>query len=270
MLTALWSREEAGAMTSLIISEYAGINAASQLAFGEKMLSPAVTATIYEAAVRAAAGEPIQYIFGYTIFNGYRIEVAPGVLIPRPETEEMTELIIKNNPGFVGRITDLCTGSGCIAIALAGALPGAKLFATENSKDALKIAGRNILSTMTTVKLVDHDLLNDDPSVIPACDIIVSNPPYVTGIEKDEMHVNVLGHEPHEALFVPGDDPLLYYRKIAEVAGMKLAPGGELWLEVNSRYADETAGLFGNELYVTTEVIDDINGKNRFVRARKR
>lgn len=270
MLKDCWPAEEAAALASAIIQEYTGMGRAAQLAFGERVPDADGAARIEDAAARAAAGEPLQYITGYAEFCGHRIEVDPGVLIPRPETEEMTLMIIGENHGFSGTATDLCTGSGCIAIALSMAFPGAVVTATELSPAALETARKNISRIGAPVTLIAGDILNDDPDHIPLSDLIVSNPPYVTLGEKEMMHRNVLDHEPNEALFVPDDDPLLYYRAIARIAALRLLPGGTLWLEVNENYAGETASLFSAALYRKINVTRDIRGKTRFVMAEKR
>ena len=218
---------------------------------------------------RASAGEPLQYIFGYTIFCGHRIGVQPGVLIPRPETEEMVSLIISENRGFTGTAADLCTGSACIAISLSLAFPDATVIAMDNSDKALKVAAQNISATCAAVQLLKADILKQEPATLPATDIIVSNPPYVTESEKRAMHINVLDHEPHDALFVPDTDPLIYYRHIIAVADVALTPRGSLWLEVNESYADETARLLRQDIYMTIKVIEDIRGKKRFIKAEK-
>lgn len=270
MLEAGWPGVEAAALASAIILEYTGMGRAAQMAFGDRVPDDDAAARIEDAAVRAAAGEPLQYIFGYTEFCGHRIEVGPGVLIPRPETEEMTMAIIHAHSGFTGTVTDLCTGSGCIAIALSLAFPGAAVTATDLSDAALSVARRNISRTRAAVSLRKSDILTDEPSVVPLCELLVSNPPYVTMGEKAAMHRNVLDNEPHEALFVPDDDPLLYYRAIASVAETRLLPGGTAWLEVNENLAKETAALFASPLYREVQVIRDIRGKERFVRAERK
>lgn len=264
-----WPAEEAAALASAIISEYTGMGRAAQMAFGERVPGADAAARIENAVARAAAGEPLQYILGYTGFCGHRIEVAPGVLIPRPETEEMTIMITSENNGFTGTVTDLCTGSGCIAIAIALAFPSAAVTATDLSGTALEMARRNICINGAAVNLIRADILNDDPSLVPLSNIIVSNPPYVTMHEKEAMHGNVLDHEPHEALFVPDDNPLLYYRAIAAVAETRLLPGGTLWLEVNENFAEETAALLSPGSYRKVRVIRDIRGKERFIKAEK-
>lgn len=269
MLGAGWPAEEAAALASAILLEYTGMGRAAQMAFGDRVPDAGAAARIEDAAVRAAAGEPLQYIFGYTEFCGHRIEVGPGVLIPRPETEEMTVMIIRENGGFTGPVTDLCTGSGCIAIALSLALPGAVVTATDLSDQALAVAQLNIRRTGAAVNLVRADILNDDPANMPMSNVIASNPPYVTEREKAAMHRNVLDHEPHEALFVPDKDPLIYYRAIAAVAEARLLPGGTVWLEVNENLAKETAALFAQLQYREVKIIRDIRGKERFVKVEK-
>lgn len=270
MLKEGWPAEEAAALASAIIQEYTGMGRAAQLAFGERIPDGDAAARISDAARRAAAGEPLQYITGSTEFCGHRIMVGPGVLIPRPETEEMTLMIIGGNNGFSGSATDLCTGSGCIAIALSLAFPHAAVTATELSQAALETARSNISRTGASVSLLAADILLDHPSHVPMSDLMVSNPPYVTMSEQEAMHRNVLDHEPHEALFVPDDDPLLYYRAIAGIAEERLLPGGTVWLEVNENHARETAGLFDVSHYRRVQVIRDIRGKERFVKAEKR
>ncbi len=269
MLARMWPREEAEAMAASVIREYTGIDRARQLAFGSLEVESNTAGKIMSAALRAYKGEPLQYIFGYTEFCGHRISVEPGVLIPRPETEEMTSLIIKENPGFSGTVTDLCTGSGCIAIALSLAFPGATVYATDNSAKALWVAARNVSSSGASVQLSASDVITQVPSTMPQSNIIVSNPPYVTEKEKKTMHMNVLDHEPHEALFVPDADPLLYYRSIVTISDAVLAGNGCIWLEINESYADETAGLFRHDIYRSVKVIEDIRGKPRFVKAEK-
>jgi len=269
MLKQSWPSEEAVALASAIILEYTGMSSASQLAFGERVVPQETRNRILDAAARASAGEPLQYITGYTEFCGIRITVEPGVLIPRPETEEMTSMIIRENPDFKGVTTDLCTGSGCIAIALSLAFPDSITVATDYYPTALEVASRNINLTGARVRLLSSDIFSKDISSLPMSNIIVSNPPYVTESEKGEMHVNVLDHEPHQALFVPDNDPLLYYRAIADIAAVLLLPGGVLWLEVNETFANETAALLPAGVYRPVQIIMDIRGKSRFIKAER-
>lgn len=270
MLSRLWPTREASSMASAIITEYTGMSSAEQLAFGDRTPGEDQKEKMNAAVTRASRGEPLQYIFGYATFCGHRIGVMPGVLIPRPETEEMTCMIIEENEGFKGTITDLGTGSGCIAIALSLAFPGSTVVAVDNSPAALKIAEGNIKLNGATVTLMEADIHILDPASIPMSDIIVSNPPYVTESEKSAMHVNVVDHEPHEALFVPDSDPLIYYSRIITTAERRLTPGGRLWLEVNENLAEETAGLADPGTWSEVMVIKDIRGKKRFLKAEKK
>jgi len=269
MFTGSRSPGEAGAMATLIISEYTGTDGARQLAYGDRTVSPAGSALIMSAAERAASGEPLQYIFGHTLFCGHRIGVGPGVLIPRPETEEMTSVVIAENPGFKGIALDLCTGSGCIAVSLAAAFPGAEVHATDFSEKALETAARNAASNNVEVLLFRADILTAPAASFPLCDIIISNPPYVRLSEKALMLTNVLDHEPHEALFVGDDDPLIFYRSIASIASGRLRQNGKLYLEINEALGEDTAGIFIKNGFTGVTVTDDINGRKRFLKATK-
>jgi release factor glutamine methyltransferase len=269
LLKQLWSAAEAEAMATAIINEYTGMSAARQLAFGDHRPQMNEVSAMISAATRAAAGEPLQYIFGYTVFCGHRINVGPGVLIPRPETEEMTTLVIRDNRGFSGTVTDIGTGSGCIAIALALAFPHATVWAADSSDKALHLASMNISATGAPVNLLKADILRHNVETIPVSNIIISNPPYVTESEKETMKVNVLDHEPPDALFVPDSDPLIYYRHIVSTADTRLAPYGCVWLEVNASFAGETARLFSDARYREVRIIEDMLGKQRFIRAEK-
>ena len=269
MFTASRSTGEAGAMATVIISEYTGMDGARQLAYGDRAVPPVNAAAVMAAAQRAASGEPLQYITGHSLFCGHRIGVGPGVLIPRPETEEMTTAVIAENSGFKGIALDLCTGSGCIAISLAAAFPGAEVHATDFSEKALEIAARNAAAINAAVLLFRTDILTATAESFPRCDIIISNPPYVRLSEKSFMQPNVLDHEPHEALFVSDDDPLIFYRSIASIASGRLRQHGKLYLEINEALGKETAGIFIKNGFTGVTVTEDINGRKRFLKAIK-
>jgi len=269
LLSALWQQPEAEAMASVIIGEYTGMGSARQLAFGDQRADPETVRMVLSAAGRAAEGEPLQYIFGYTMFLGHRIEVGPGVLIPRPETEELTSLIISEKKGFKGVATDICTGSGCIAIALALAFPEATVYGADNSQKALQTAARNVISNRAGVSLIPFDILSQPAGAIEQSSLIVSNPPYVTESEKRLMHVNVTDYEPYEALFVPDDDPLLFYRHLVKTADERLASDGSIYLEANEAFAEAAARLFNPSRYSEIKVMADFRGKQRFIKAVK-
>ena len=269
MFASSWHAEEAGAMARLIIEEYTGIGGARQMAFGDILPDASAVEKIFHAAVRASSGEPLQYIFGHTTFCGVHINVRPGVLIPRPETEELTLLAIRENDGFNDTVLDLCTGSGCIAVALSAAFPEAEVHASEKYDTALNIARENATLNNTKVNFIQADILKEDPGIYPASRLIVSNPPYVRESEKKLMHMNVVEHEPHQALFVPDSDPLLFYRAIARIAEKRLLAGGLLYLEINEALSSQTSYLFLNHHFSDVQIIDDIRGKKRFLKARR-
>ena len=215
-----------------------------------------------------SAETPIQYIRGFAEFDGRRFKVAPGVLIPRPETVELVELVARENAS-ARRLLDIGTGSGCIAISLDKKLPEAEVEAWDISEDALAIARENNKELAADVTFLQRDVLSDDWKKAPSFDVIVSNPPYVTEAEKKDMDANVLDWEPELALFVPDDDPLRFYRRIADLGRELLLPDGKLYFEVNQAYGRETAHILEMNQYHDVRVIRDIFGKERIVTANR-
>ncbi len=212
---------------------------------------------------------PVQYIIGYTLFGGLRIGVREGVLIPRPETEELVEWLCSLTPHDQPcRVLDIGTGSGAIALAVAARLPHAEVTGLDVSPEALVIARENAQANRLDVQFVEMDILRDRPS--GPFDTIVSNPPYVTRSEASQMADNVLHYEPHRALFVENDDPLLFYRRIAELGREILSPGGWFYGEINERFGAETLRLLTDLGYDRAELRNDMFGKPRMVRARHR
>lgn len=210
--------------------------------------------------------EPLQYIVGSARFHGHRFKVTPAVLIPRPETEQLVDLIIDENPGSDLRVLDMGTGSGCIAISLARALKFATVDALDVSRDALAVARENAAALKVKVRLFESDMLAPQPSA--TYDIIVSNPPYICWSERETMDSNVKDYEPSAALFVPDNDPLLFYKAIAAYAAQSLEPGGRLYLEINQRFANEMRRLLDENGFNDVRIIDDSYGKPRFAAAR--
>jgi release factor glutamine methyltransferase len=210
--------------------------------------------------------EPIQYILGRTEFFGLPLIVSPDVLIPRPETEELADWIIRENRDKSIRILDLGTGSGCLAVALARELPPARVSACDFSEKALRVAMQNAELNDVPVSCFILDLL--DPVHVPELkyDVLVSNPPYVRESEKKLMPPNVLHYEPPRALFVPDADPLVFYRAIADLGHRILVPLGFAYCELNEALPDETAAVFKGRGY-GTELRRDINGKWRMIKA---
>lgn len=216
-----------------------------------------------------AQGTPIQQVLGYAYFCGMKLKVTPSVLIPRPETEELVRWVVEETPA-PHSILDIGTGSGCIAIALAKALPQAALTAIDISSDALTVARENAILYNIDIDFIQADILNPPPSFADRqYDVIVSNPPYICRKEADEMEKNVLDHEPHLALFVPDDDPLLFYRAIATQALKMLTPGGTLFFEINRLYAKELTTVLQSMGFRHITVRRDQFNNIRMLRARK-
>ena len=212
--------------------------------------------------------EPIQYIQGTARFLERSYHVAPGVLIPRPETEELVEVMLREIPSDA-RILDIGTGSGCIAISLSKTFPNAKVTAWDVSEDALCIARRNNDDLQASVCFVKQDVLAWRGDGGQCYDVIVSNPPYITESEKQEMERNVLDWEPFSALFVPNNDPLLFHRRIGELGRMMLVDGGRLYFEINRAYGEATAMMLCGQGYTGIRILKDISGNDRFVIAER-
>ena len=208
--------------------------------------------------------EPLQYIVGTSRFHGHRFKVTPAVLIPRPETEQLVDLIIDENPGSDLHVLDMGTGSGCIAISLARALKFAQVDALDVSRDALEVARANAADLKVKVRFFESDMLAPQP---PArYDIIVSNPPYICWSERESMERNVLDYEPGQALFVPDNDPLLFYKAIVPYAAQSLERGGHLYLEINRRFGAEVKRLLEDNGFDEVHIIDDSYGNPRFAK----
>ena len=227
---------------------------------------------------RLQAQEPVQYIIGETEFYGRRFKVTPDTLIPRPETEELVQLTLKSyqsgrEPLSINSlqspisILDMGTGSGCIAISLACELPNAQVYAYDISENALKVAKENAVINNANVVFERVDILKQIPNFPNSFHIIVSNPPYVMNAEKLEMEQNVLDYEPHLALFVEDSDPLIFYKIIAEFASKNLITKGLCIVEINQALGLETAELFWNQGFRFVEVVKDMFGKDRMVKA---
>lgn len=199
---------------------------------------------------------------------GRTFRVAPGVLIPRPETEELVEGMLKE-VAPVSRILDIGTGSGCIAVTLSKELPEAEVTAWDISEEALAIAGDNNHLLQASVLFVQRDVLTYQPVEGECFDVIVSNPPYVTEIEKRDMEPNVLNWEPSRALFVPDSDPLRFYRRIGELGRSMLTAGGRLYFEINRAFGEAVASMLRKQGYTNVRIRKDISGNDRYVIAER-
>ena len=209
--------------------------------------------------------EPLQYIIGSARFHGHKFKVTPAVLIPRPETEQLVDLIVNENKASDLRVLDMGTGSGCIAISLARALKFACVDALDVSREALAIARENAAALKVKVRFFEHDMLLPQPAA--TYDIIVSNPPYICWSERESMDDNVKEYEPAQALFVPDDDPLLFYKSIVRYASQSLESGGRLYLEINKRFGEEMKNLLKGSGFTEVRIIQDSFGKVRFAAA---
>lgn len=221
--------------------------------------------------------KPIQYIIGETEFYGLKFKVDNNVLIPRPETEELVELIINNVTSNATEkpinIIDIGTGSGCIAISLAKNLPNAKLYAVDISSEALKVAEKNAELNNVDITFIEDDILKKEQTILNkelTFDIIVSNPPYVRHLEKQEIKSNVLDNEPHLALFVKDNNPLLFYEAICEFAVYKLKPNGKLFFEINQYLGTEMITLLEHYNFENIKLKKDIYGNDRMIKATKK
>ncbi len=220
-----------------------------------------------DAAKRLKKYEPIQYILGYTEFYGLRLAVNPSVLIPRPETEELVHLILQNETYKNLSIIDLCTGSGCIALSLKKEFPDAQIMGLDIDKKAIETASGNALQLALEVEFICEDIFSfKSPQKM---DVIVSNPPYVCESEKQQMQPNVLDYEPAKALFVPDNNPLLFYKTIAGFASENLTENGTVYLEINEAFGNECSTLFMGNGFNSIDLYQDINGKNRMLKIKR-
>ena len=269
-LAGIYSPRELSGIYRSILSTLFGITSTLQLLNSEeRKINKDNVTTVVRYCTELKKGMPLQYVTGETQFYGYTLKVRPGVLIPRPETEELVDLIIKENRGFSGKIIDIGTGSGCIAIALAGNYPSAKVYGVDISVPALGLAAKNAEMNNAKVFFIKADIFKTDLSELYGADIIVSNPPYIRNSEKPLMKKNVLDFEPHSALFVPDSDPLKFYRVILDLAVNILNPDGKIYFEINEAMGRQMYDLCELYKFKTIVVIKDMNGKERFVKLEK-
>lgn len=276
-------------MTRMLLEDLFSLSFADILCGATEHLSDADSLRLQQSVDRLLDAEPLQYVTGTAFFCGHPFHVAPGVLIPRPETEWIVDTAVNLVMSSAPRILDIGTGSGCIATSISLALADRHCHteAWDISEDALRIAADNADRLGADVKFRRRDALrleedfpaeenqggaealSDTNAAAESWDIIVSNPPYICNREAADMHANVLRHEPHLALFVPDTDPLLFYRAIARYAMRSLRKGGWLLFECNTLYAHDTAQMASDMGFATSVVEDDCFGKPRFVKAQK-
>ena len=272
LITLQEDQDEIHGMVQILLEHSLGISKTDVMAGKVVSVTPEMEHRLQNYVDRINRHEPVQYVVGEAYFYGRKFQVNPSVLIPRPETEELIgmvlfwkysgkELTIRMNP----RILDIGTGCGCVPITLRLEWPGAELFATDISTAALSVGVGNAEMYGVSVNFIEHDILNEK---IPLAnlDVIVSNPPYIAESERSAMRSNVLDFEPHLALFVPDDDPIVFYREIARKSRPVLNTGGLLAVEINERFGNEVAALLLENGFTDVEVVRDVSGKQRVVK----
>jgi len=265
-LKDLYSEREAKNMLLLALEDVFQLNRSTLLVSKEIDLSEKQLEELAEICSRLRTGEPLQYIVGFTYFDDLKLKVAPGVLIPRPETEELVAWVHETIQGKMNlKVEDWCTGSGCIALALKNRNPGFEVIAYDISGEALEIARLNGEELNLEVEFQINNAL--EPEINGKADVIISNPPYIPWEEKKEMHQNVTEFEPDLALFVPNETPLLFYRSIAEYAAKTLSHSGYLFFELHENYALETKAMVESLGFSLVEIKEDLQGKNRMLKA---
>lgn len=263
LLTPAYGAGEAKAMMRLIFHHLKGWTQTDLMIMSDRPVSQYMIGKVNEILARVDAGEPIQYVVGEARFYGMDLEVTPAVLIPRPETSELVDMIVHENEGSDLRVLDVGTGSGAIAIALARNLRFPVVTAIDISADALEVARANADRLHARIGFIAQDVFLYEPAP-DSFDIIVSNPPYIAEHEKKDMDNNVLDFEPAAALFVPDDNPLIYYSRISEIGRKSLSPGGRLYFEINPDYAAQLEAMLKADGYEDVRIVEDISHRPRF------
>ena len=267
-LTAIYEPGEAQAIVKLLLDVRFSLSVTDVYCGKVTQLSANDQAILQEMMHRLQQAEPVQYVLGQADFCGRIFQVAPGVLIPRPETEELCNWIMTDGLRYPA-LLDIGTGSGCIAITLALNIPGAQVSAWDISPEALRVARENVVRLSAPVGILCQDALNP-PQDEDKWDIIVSNPPYIMNQEAEQIHRNVMAYEPHLALFVPNDNALLFYRAIARYAASALRSGGALYFEINPLCHAQMQQMLTEFSFVDITTRNDQFGKPRMMRAKKK
>lgn len=270
-LKEIYPTDEIKAMMYILFDEYLNVKKDQYFLNLQKGMSESELLKFNFAIKDLKKNKPLQHILGYSWFLDHKIWVNEHSLIPRPETEQLVQVIIEREQlnTLPLRILDMCTGTACIAIALDKALPNSQIVAADFKDEILKLATRNAKLNNSHVKLVNFDLLKDSAEIPGIFDVIVSNPPYVLESEKKQMHQNVLKYEPASALYVDDEDPLLFYHKIIELAKRSLKENGRLYFEINEGKGDELKEILENNSFHSVEILKDFRNKNRFIIAQR-
>ena len=273
-LLSVYDIEELYAIFELVCEHYLRYSKAdTKLKFNEN-LNQSDVLKIYDTAKALKTGEPIQYILGEADFYNLKFNVNSSTLIPRPETEELVDIILKsqttNNSFQSNRILDIGTGSGCIPITLKKNLPHSNVIGLDISEKALEVAKSNAIKNNVVVNFLNLDILSNNQQLY-TYNIIISNPPYVLNSEAKQMDARVLEHEPHVALFVEDNDPIIFYKRIIDLCAKHLEESGFLYFELNPLYAiDVNNYANASKIFNFTEVLKDMSGKQRFLKAQKK
>ena len=273
-LLSVYDIEELYAIFELVCEHYLRYSKAdTKLKFNEN-LNQSDVLKIYDTAKALKSGEPIQYILGEADFYNLKFNVNSSTLIPRPETEELVDIILKsqttNNSFQSNRILDIGTGSGCIPITLKKNLPHSNVIGLDISEKALEVAKSNAIKNNVVVNFLNLDILSNNQQLC-TYNIIISNPPYVLNSEAKQMDARVLEHEPHVALFVEDNDPIIFYKRIIDLCAKHLEENGFLYFELNPLYAiDVNNYANASKIFNFTEVLKDMSGKQRFLKAQKK
>ena len=266
-LNTIYASREAQNIANLILEEITKLNSTERLVAIDQTLTAHQIHILENYLHQLKQHKPLQQILGYSWFCGSKFFVNEHVLIPRPETEELVELIVNENKNAALNILDIGTGSGCIAISLKRKISQSSITAIDVSSFALQVAHKNAEHLHSSITLKQLDFLNEDNwGELETYDIIVSNPPYIKELEQSTMQQNVLAYEPHLALFVPDNNALIFYERIAVFAKHHLTKNGKIYVEINENLGKETATVFSSNGYQTT-IIKDMQEKNRIIKA---
>jgi release factor glutamine methyltransferase len=268
-LDTIYEKREAANITDWVLESLTGLGKSARLVKASEPLPAEQVDRLNSYIPDLLRHRPVQYVLGEAWFHGLRFQVNENVLIPRPETEELVNWIIEEHRNDQSiRILDIGTGSGCIPISLKKALPQATVYSCDISKGALEVAAANATALQAEVHFIQQDIL--DAALwhrLPEVDIIVSNPPYIPENNKSSMHANVLEHEPHLALFVSNNDPLSFYRAMAELSEKKLSEGGTVYAEIHEDLGAATLALFREKRFGRVTLRKDMQEKDRMIKA---
>lgn len=267
-LCSIYDKNESNTLILILFEYYFNINRIKMSLEPELRLSESEMLKLHFAVKDLLKNKPIQYIIGETEFCDLKFKVNENVLIPRPETSELVRLIANiHQPSTISNILDIGTGSGCIAISLAKMIPQSNVYALDISEKALDVAKENAINNNVNITFIHDDILTKTQTLTQTkFDIIVSNPPYVRELEKVDMHNNILQWEPHNALFVSDEDPLIFYRSILEFSKKHLKENGEIWFEINEYLGKEMKDLCEEAGFSNIEIYKDFRDKERFLR----